>query len=101
MYRDAAPPHDGFSSACTPTKRRQNPVAPIPNLVYHRSMEKVTKLQGRPDPETGKCPTCQHHDCGVCHAPRNTQDMEGPCSAWESRREVDGWTVWDVIVREG
>ena len=64
-------------------------------------MEKVTAIQGRQEPVTGTCHTCQHNECGVCHAPRGKGGIKDPCSAWESRREVDGWSVWDVIVREG
>jgi hypothetical protein len=64
-------------------------------------MEKVTAIQPRQDLGRGTCPTCQHNECGVCHATDSGLAFESPCSAWESRREVDGMTVWDVIAREG
>jgi hypothetical protein len=47
------------------------------------------------------CQDCQQFDYGFCHKSNVRVSEASTCSAWETRREIDGLTVWELLAREG
>jgi hypothetical protein len=47
------------------------------------------------------CFTCHYFDYGTCHKEIHHVAPESTCASWETRREIDGLTIWELLAREG
>jgi hypothetical protein len=70
-------------------------------MVESRARGDAKTTQPPADQSRKPCGSCQHFDYGLCHAAAPKPETGSGCRAWETRREVDGQTVWEILSREG